>query len=78
MEEYVVFAFIVDGDVFHTFEVERGSGTDRLIAGLRSNPIIVEVSENLDIAGKPGWHYIDGKFIQDEKYLDTDDYEVED
>jgi hypothetical protein len=53
------FAFVAEGDVFHTWEVlidEDGHGPEMLLAGLASNPIIVEVT-NSDMPVGPGWTY---------------------
>ena len=53
------FAFVAEGDVFHTWEVlidEDGHGPEMLLAGLASNPIIVEVPDS-DMPVGPGWTY---------------------
>lgn len=53
------FAFVAEGDVFHTWELtidEHGHGPEMLIAGLQSNPIVVEVLDtNLPVG--PGWTF---------------------
>lgn len=53
------FAFIAEGDVFHTWEItidDNGHSPEMLLAGLASNPIIVEVL-NPDMPVGPGWTY---------------------
>lgn len=51
------FAFIADGDVFVIWAVQEGSnpGADQMIAGLQSNPTVVEIPEDSEIA--EGWTY---------------------
>jgi hypothetical protein len=53
------FAFIAEGDVFHTWEIavdDHGHSLEMLLAGLTSNPIIVEVLDP-DMPVGPGWTY---------------------
>lgn len=57
------FAFIAEGDVFNRWNIEytEGGPMEMLIAGLSSDPIIVEVPEG--IAVESGWTY-DGTSFQ--------------
>ena len=86
MEEnknYKTFVFVADQDIFHTFKVEENEYSGQLIAGLQSNPIIIDVTGNEQYSNEPGWRYIDGKFIRFESVYtppegySEEDYEVE-
>ena len=83
MEEksYKTFVFIVDQDIFHTFRIEDTEYSAGLIAGMQSNPIVVDVTGHEHISTQIGWKYIDGKFHQtNAATMPTDiedDYEVE-
>lgn len=70
------FAFVVGEDVFTVFAVNDGmEGADALIAGLRSEPIIIETDvDDVNI----GWKYIDGEFWAPAKTLDGPGYELDD
>ena len=77
------FAFITGEDIFHVFKIEDSEATAGLIAGMLSEPIIIEVSGNEHVYEESGWKFIDGRFIKKEVYenpptvIDEDDYEVE-
>lgn len=76
-----LFAFVSDGDAFHFMQVPDLPDLAKLIAGLQSNPILVDISDNPEIMENPIlWTYVDGKFIKtgiDIPQFDEDDYEVE-
>lgn len=79
------FAFVADNDVFHFFQIPNIPQLDGVIAGLKSGPTVIEVTDiyNTIVDGK--WKYIDGSFIRDieskqldhNHSVDEDDYEVE-
>lgn len=82
-----VFAFIVDGDVFHTMTVPGEASMIKLIAGLQSDPKVIDVSHMPDIKYQSGWKY---NYESEEFYREQqpqphqpqhiapeDDYEVE-
>lgn len=53
------FAFVAEGDVFHTWEIsidENGHGPEMLIAGLQSNPTVIEVLDP-DLPVGLGWTF---------------------
>lgn len=52
------FAFVAEGDVFHTWEIiiNDEHSLEMLLAGLASNPIIVEVPDSSMPVG-PGWTF---------------------
>jgi hypothetical protein len=83
MEEnqYKTFVFVADNDVFHTFRIEVGPNTEPLIAGMMSNPTVVDVTGREYYSDQPGWKYSDGIFYMEENnvpvLVDEDDYEVE-
>lgn len=55
------FAFIADGDVFSLFMVDSERAPEdsgRIIAGMQSNPIVVEIGDDTPV--NVGWTY-DGK-----------------
>lgn len=62
MTKTVTFALISGTDVFHAWQIEdapENPGMSALLAGVRSNPVMVE-TEHQDIG--LGWKYIDGVF----------------
>lgn len=82
-----IFAFIVDGDVFHTMTVPDEASMSKLVAGLQSDPKVIDVSHMPDIRFQPGWKY---NYESQEFYREAqpqpqlppqiapeDDYEVE-
>jgi len=77
------FAFITGEDIFHVFKIDDTEATAGLVAGMRSEPIIVEISGNDHFYEESGWKFVDGKFVKKEIYdnppaiVDEDDYEVE-
>lgn len=86
-KETKLFAFIVDGDVVHTMNVPDEPALNKLIAGLQSDPKVIDVTHMPDIKTTPNWKYnYDTKeFYQDTLdnpnrlvlIEDVDDYEVE-
>ena len=59
------FAFIAEGDVFHTWNItdEQHSETiQMLLAGLASNPIVVEIKDP-DLEVDFGWTFDGTNFI---------------
>lgn len=62
------FAGIVDGDVFTILTVDSeyegsdGEAGERIIAGLLSAPIFVEIPENLDV--NLNWRWNNTEFIE--------------
>lgn len=62
------FAGIVDGDVFTIISVDDeyqgsdGEAGERIIAGLLSQPIFVEIPENLDV--NLNWKWNNTEFIE--------------
>ena len=80
MENAIRFAFVSDGDIFHYMTLPYVSELDGVIAGMRSNPIIVEMPNDLPDYLGPGWKYIDGQFVHvgvSVPQEDPEDYEVE-
>ncbi len=79
--QYKTFVFVADEDVFHTFRIEENSYSEALIAGMRSNPIVVEVTGQEHYSAEPGWKYSNGAFYRADHYSysvqEQDDYEVE-
>ncbi len=74
------FAFVSDGDIFHFMALPYVSELDGVIAGMRSNPMIVEMPEGLPDYLGPGWKYIDGQFVNvgiNIAQEEPEDYEVE-
>jgi hypothetical protein len=59
-----IFAFVVEGDVFHVFNLGADSHPvkDRWAAALASNPIFVEAQEYSPVS--PGYLYKDGNFYE--------------
>jgi hypothetical protein len=56
------FAFIVEGDVIGTITIPlEAVNSQRLWAGLSSNPIVVESTDNPDV--KHGWTFDGTNFI---------------
>ena len=86
-KEMKLFAFIVDGDVVHTMNVPEEPGLSKLIAGLQSDPKVVDVTHMPDIKTTPNWkyNYETREFYQNipenpnlvPSVQDEDDYEVE-
>ena len=62
------FAGIVDGDIFTVmtidteFEGVDGIGGERIVAGLSSNPIFVEIPSNLDV--NIAWSWNGTEFVE--------------
>jgi len=56
------FAGIVDGDIFTVLTIDTefqgvdGEGGQRLVAGLSSNPIFVEIPSGLDVSIAWSWN----------------------
>lgn len=82
---YQVFAFIADGDIFHTLLMPENVGSG-IIEGLQSRPLVVDVTDRPELFKIPGWKYdyetgsfyhpaTDSEEIQD--FFEQDDYEVE-
>lgn len=84
MGEKQIFAFVVDGEVFHTMVVPTSVlEAKRLVAGLMSDPKIVPVYNNEDILRSPNWKYDEktNSFYKDGPDVNSfqePDYEVED
>jgi hypothetical protein len=79
-----VFAFIINGEVFHTMTIEENSNTEGLIAGMFSEPKIVDASGVEGLKDYPFWKYDEETkaFSKEEGWLPLeqdleDDYEVE-
>jgi len=79
-----IFAFIVNGEVFHTMTIEKNPNTEGLIAGMLSSPIIVDASEVEGLKDYPLWEYDENTkvFSRQEGWFPVeqdleDDYEVE-
>jgi hypothetical protein len=79
-----IFAFIVNGEVFHTMTIEKNINTEGLISGMLSEPKIVDASSVEDLGSYPFWKYDEEKktFSKEEGWLPMeqgleDDYEVE-
>lgn len=80
-----LFAFVVDGEVFHIMSAPRDvPEAQRLIAGLNSDPMVINVSHNPEILQYPDWKYdYNTKTLYREdsshSHLNLEpDYEVED
>ena len=71
------FAFIANGEVFHYLALPNRSDFEGVIAGMRSEPIVVELPEGSDYL-PPGTRYENGEFILAEMTFVDGDYEVED
>ena len=62
------FAFVTNEDVFAVWTIdtedttENPATTERLLAGMQSDPIIVEVPENVDV--QYGWSWNGTEFTQ--------------
>jgi hypothetical protein len=62
------FAGIVDGDIFTVMTIDTeylgsdGQGGERLVAGLSSNPIFVEIPSDLDV--NISWSWNGTEFVQ--------------
>lgn len=62
------FAFVSEGDVFATWTIdtedttENTETTSRIIAGMTSNPVVIEVPENVDV--QDGWTWDGTEFTQ--------------
>jgi hypothetical protein len=79
---YKTFVFVADGDIFHTFKVEDSETMQHMIAGMQSQPLVLDVTGREYIAEQYGWKYGENGFYQDnileqEPVIDEDDYEVE-
>lgn len=53
-----IFAFAINGEIFHTMRVPEEPAFEPLIAGMRSSPEIIEVTQFEDVS--PSWRIIDG------------------
>ena len=81
-----VFAFIVDGDVFHFMMIPNDPELQGVIAGLNSQPMLLEVTGRQELYKIAGWKYDyeSGTFYhpaaneEDVEEFIEDDYEVED
>lgn len=74
------FVIVADDEVIMHFVVHRDNDgvTDGIIAGLRSNPKILELSQEDDPSVGFGWRYVGGKFVSPESSFPySDDYEVD-
>jgi hypothetical protein len=80
-KQYKTFVFVADEDVFHTFRIEDAQYAEPLIAGMRSNPIVVEVTGQEHYSTELGWKYSNGSFYRADQpvpvIIDEDDYEVD-
>ena len=62
------FAFITEGDVFAVWTIntedtdQNSETTERIIAGMMSDPIVVEVPENINVQN--GWTWDGTEFKQ--------------
>lgn len=62
------FAFVTEGDVFSVLTIDTEDTTEnsttinRILAGMMSNPIIVEVPDNVDV--QTGWTWSGTEFTQ--------------
>ncbi len=62
------FAFITEGDVFAVWTIntedtdQNSETTERIIAGMMSDPIVVEVPENINVQN--GWTWDGTEFTQ--------------
>lgn len=70
------FAFVAGHDVFTVFRIDDNiEGSEAMIAGLKSEPVIVEVDDdNINI----GWKYADGEFWAPAQKQSGPDYELDD
>ena len=73
----IKFAFIADGEVFHYLAMREDPSLEGVIAGLRSQPLLVELPEDVDYF-PVGTRYENGNFVVPEIKMPEDDYEVED
>lgn len=80
------FAFVVDEEVFHFFQIPNIPELQGAIAGFRSGPTVVEVTDIYDTVTNGKWKYANGEFFRDmppqsdhnhDQLIDEDDYEVE-
>jgi hypothetical protein len=71
------FAFIADGEVFFTFGIdsEADKMAPGIVAGLQSDPIVIEYVES---EVQPGWRFDGKNFIKPLDFLPDEDYELED
>lgn len=66
MAKKVKFAFITDGDVFQTFSIDDVPAGQQMIMGLRSEPIVIEITDHEDVDQiGDGWRYVNGNFIKE-------------
>jgi hypothetical protein len=77
-----LFAIVADGEVFHTMAIPSSiEETRRLIAGLNSDPKIINITGNEDILRYPDWKYDyqTKQFYRSSNtiFSEDDDYEVE-
>lgn len=80
MQNQNKFVVIADNEVIMHFVVHKHDDgvTDGVLAGLRSDPKIIELSENVDPSIGFGWKYVGGSFISPHSAPPVDDeYEVE-
>jgi len=57
-QQQELFAFIIDGEVFHTMSVPAETPeTARLIAGMSSYPTVVRITGKEEILHFPDWKY---------------------
>ena len=82
---YNIFAFVADGDVFHTLLMPKDAGHG-IIEGLRSKPLVIEITDRPEVFQLGGWKYdyesqtfyhpaADAEEV--EEFFEQEDYEVE-
>lgn len=80
MENQSKFVIVSDGEVIMNFVVyKHESGiTDGILAGLRSDPKIIELEDDQDPSIGFGWRHLEGNFVPPEQAAPAiEDYEVE-
>lgn len=53
-----IFAFVINGEIFYTMRIPEEVAFEPIIAGMRSSPEVIEVTQFEDVA--PSWRIIDG------------------
>lgn len=73
------FAFITDDEVFHLLTIQDVPELSKVIAGLQSRPLLIEITDRPEILQGGYWKYINGEFVKQniQETEDPDDYEVE-
>jgi hypothetical protein len=80
MENQNKFVIVADNEVIMHFIVHKheDGATDGILAGLRSEPKIIELTEKSDPSVTFGWKHVNGDFVPPEQTASvTDDYEVD-